>query len=128
MAGLMGVVVAVMSRRWEWGKSDCCAAACDVFAELHGIDPMARLRGAYASRAEAEAMIAGAGGLHALAERLAAEAKLARVDEPCPGDIGVGGQEVAVGRCLMIRIDRGWVAKTPSGFAVVPRAEAAWRA
>lgn len=127
-AGVMGVVAAVMSRRWEWGVSDCCAAACDVFAALHGVDPMARLRGAYASRAEAEAMIESAGGLHALAEGLAAEARLTRVDEPRPGDIGVGGREVAVGRCLMIRLDRGWAAKTPGGFAVVLRAEAAWRA
>lgn len=125
---VMSAVIAVMARRWEWGSADCCAAACDVFAAIHGIDPMARLRGAYATRDEAEAMIARHGGLEALAASLAAEAGL-RASEGRAGDIGVSEAGAASGgRCLMICTGRGWAAKSPTGFALLPRAARAWSA
>jgi len=124
----MDTIIAVMARRWEWGAADCCTAACDVFARLHGVDPMAPLRGLYGTKAEAEAMIAREGGLDALAVRLAALSGL-RLSEGRAGDIGVSGPGVASGgRCLMICTGRGWAAKSPAGFVIVPRAEMAWSA
>lgn len=122
----MDLVLEIMDRPWSWGESDCCAAACDVFAALHGIDPMAGLRGTYASRAEAEAMIAREGGLDALAARLAALSGLRR-SEGRAGDIGVSGPGAASGgRALLICVGRGWAGKSPRGFSVLPRAEVAW--
>src|SRR5690606_23486075 len=35
----------VMLRPFEWGPCDCCSAACNVFASLWGVDPMAPVRG-----------------------------------------------------------------------------------
>jgi len=126
MSSALAAVMAVMDRPWEWGAADCCTAACDVFARLHGVDPMAPLRGLYGTKAEAQAMIAREGGLDALAARLAAFSGL-RLSEGQAGDIGVSGPGVASGgRCLMICTGRGWAAKSPAGFVIVPRAERAW--
>jgi len=126
MSSALAAVMAVMDRPWEWGAADCCTAACDVFARLHGVDPMAPLRGLYGTKAEAQAMIAREGGLDALAARLAAFSGL-RLSEGQAGDIGVSGPGVASGgRCLMICVAPGWAAKTPRGFAILPRAERAW--
>lgn len=54
-----------------WGVSDCCACACDVFHALHGVDPMAPLRGAYRSERGAQVVIAKRGGWLAMAQDLA---------------------------------------------------------
>lgn len=125
----MEAVIAVMDRPWEWGRSDCCASACDVFERLHGIDPMRGLRGRYASRGEAEALIAARGGFAAMAASLASLAGL-RTGCGAPGEIGLSPEGAASGgRCLMIRTGPlGWAAKTARGFALVPEAELCWRA
>lgn len=117
----MAVVAEVMLRRWRWGEADCCTSACDVFQRLHGIDPMAPLRGAYSSRAEADALIQQNGGLEPLVALLTARAGLHE---------GVGGEgELGVGetRCLLIGVGHGWVAKTANGFCTMPRAVRSWR-
>lgn len=120
--------MAVMDRPWDWGTADCCASACDVFQRLHGIDPMAPLRGRYKTKVEAEAMMAAYGGLDVLAARLAV-ASMLRDSDGREGDIGVSGPRVASGgRCLMIHVGAGWAAKTSRGFAVLQRAERAWSA
>ena len=52
----MSEVERVMSRPFEWGRCDCCTAACDVFAALWGFDPMAPVRGYHGAREAAQLM------------------------------------------------------------------------
>ena len=122
----MALVSEIMGRPWKWGEADCCAAACDVFLRLHGIDPMEPLRGACASREEAERVIGAMGGMIAMVDRLTARAGLVRTDAPQPGDLGITAERPE-GRalCICIAPDR-WAAKTARGFAVVSMAEGAW--
>lgn len=61
---------------FAWGTHDCVAWAADAVLALTGRDPLAELRGTYATEAEAEAIIAGDGNLYRLVSRLWAEAGL----------------------------------------------------
>ncbi|MEH7827101.1 DUF6950 family protein [Gemmobacter denitrificans] len=115
----------IMAGPLVWGLSDCTAAACDVFADLHGIDPMAPLRGAYAGPGAARRIIRQAGGMLALGQALAARAGLVEC-HAVPGAIGIlpnARRHVAA-----ICIEPGkWAAKTADGFAVTDGALTAWR-
>ena len=127
MAGVVLAAVAeVMSRPWAWGEADCCTAACDVFHLLHGVDPMASLRGAYADRAGAVRMIRERGGFSAMAQGMADAAGLA-AGVGAPGEIGAGRSG---GRwSLVVCIAPGqWAGKTMSGFATLTDVRGMWRA
>lgn len=128
---VMEVVDRIMSVEWVWGTADCCASGCDVFAELHGIDPMARIRGAYASAGDAARLIKTWGGFPAMVEALADQSGLI-ISEGLPGEIGLsapydsGGPD---GRSLLICIEPGaWAGKTQFGYGVISTAERCWRA
>lgn len=124
MAGVMAVCLEVMDRPWRWGAADCCTAACDVFLRLHGVDPMAPLRGRYSSRVGALRMIALEGGWQAMAQGLADRAGLVASDGRA-GDIGL----IRVGDTLALGICTGavWAGKSERGLATVPEFERAWR-
>ena len=66
----------IMGRSWVWGEADCCTAACDVFQALHGVDPMASLRGVYRTKIGAQRAIVARGGWMAMAEALHADLRL----------------------------------------------------
>ena len=106
-----------------WGVSDCCTRACDVFAALHGVDPMAPLRGQYGSQAEALALIRARGGWRRMCNDLADVAGLVRGR----GDVGAlalvrwsGSIALAVG------VRGGWAAPDGSGSVIVPSAIERW--
>ena len=114
MACVMAVCLDVMDRPWRWGAADCCTAACDVFLRLHGVDPMAPLRGRYSSRVGALRMIALEGGWQAMAQGLADRAGLVASGGRA-GDIGLirVGDTLALGICTEV----GWVGKSEQGLA-----------
>lgn len=118
-------VVEVMAGPWVWGASDCCTAACDVFAALYGIDPMAPLRGRYASARGAALMIAGYGGWRAMCEALARDAGL-RAGTGGAGELGLvrhaGRWSLAIGWGAGL-----WAGRTDGGFATVTGAVQSWR-
>ena len=117
MARVLAAALEVMDRPWRWGGADCCTAACDVFAALHGIDPMLPLRGRYASRAGALRLIAAWGGWLAMGDGLAERAGLVRADHGQPGDIGIirdARGALALGICT----ERGWAGKNNSGLSL----------
>lgn len=92
-------VDAVMHGPWVWGSADCCTAACDVFRRLHGIDPMAPLRGCYATEAEAVALIRSYGGWRRMFAELRDLAGL-RPGVGAAGEIGLvreGQYSLAIG-------------------------------
>ena len=124
MARVMAVCLDVMDRPWCWGAADCCTAACDVFLRLHGIDPMAPLRGRYDSRVGALRAIALEGGWKKMAQGLADRAGLVASDGRA-GDIGLirVGDTLALGICT----EFGWVGKSEQGLASSEMVRA-WRA
>lgn len=128
---VMAEVDRVMSAHWDWGRADCCTAACDVFLALHGVDPMQPLRNQYASALGAARLIRSWGGFCGMAASLASISGL-RVGQGSPGDIGVspaGTGDGLEGRSLLICVEAGaWAGKTLTGFAIVPTAERCWHA
>lgn len=131
-AEVLRVVDLIMGQPLIWGASDCCTAACDVFLALHGVDPMAPLRGAYTTGSGAWRAIQSYGGHVAMTEALAAAAGLVPASDGEPGLIGLSHEGAAVGlggRALLICIQPGeWACKTGNGFGLVGSAERAWRA
>lgn len=112
----------IMSRPFAWGPCDCCSAACDVFAALWGLDPMARVRG-YQGAREAAQLMALHGGLPTLAETLADEAGL------IPGHASGGLAVAMIGPrpSLLICIQPGlWAGKSMRGLALVQAADRGW--
>lgn len=125
----MAAVDAAMLQPWKWGRADCCTGACDAFAALHGVDPMASLRGRYDSAMTAARVIADAGGFAALAAGLAAEAGLAAVTEDEPGAIGVVRSGPRMGQLGICVAPGAWAIKSRHGYAIAAHAErgAMWR-
>lgn len=110
-----------MHRPFEWGRSDCSTSACDVFAALWGVDPLAPWRGAYDSALSAARLIRRMGGHEALAIEMARRAGLR--DGEAIGAIGIAG------RTLVICVRPGvWAGKTETGLAVVRAVDRAWHA
>lgn len=119
---VLAAVDRIMSRPFEWGPSDCCSAACDVFAALWGFDPMAPLRD-YTGARGAALMLARGGGLRPLADRVLTDAGL--VPGHAPGGLGLalfGGRA-----SLLVCVKPGlWAGKSLRGFALVRAAEMGW--
>lgn len=128
MAGvILAHAVEIMARPWRWGEADCCTAACDVFARLHGVDPMAPLRGRYGDRQGAFRLIKGLGGWVPMATSLAASAGL-RAGRGEAGEIGVAALPDG-GHALVVCVAPGsWAGKTLCGLATVAQVERCWRA
>lgn len=128
---VMDTVDRIMSPRLRWGTLDCTMAAATVFSLLHGIDPLAELRGRYASPSAAARLIKKEGGMLAFGARLASRCGL-RDGIGLTGEIGVSPLGFCAGpweRAALICIKSGaWAAKTVDGFAILPRAERSWRA
>jgi len=121
------MVIALVDRIYAgpivWGVSDCCTRACDVFAALHGVDPMAPLRGRYSSAAEALHMIRSRGGWLRMCNDLADAAGLVRGR----GDVGALALVRWEGRCaLAVGVPGGWAAPCEGGSAIVSRAVERW--
>lgn len=126
----MAEIDRVMSARWEWGVADCCTSANDVFHALHGIDPMAEVRGKYDSAVSAARLIRSWGGFAAMADALARSSRLI-ISDGQTGDIGLsapgdaGGPD---GRAMLICIEPGaWAGKSELGYTILPNAERSWR-
>lgn len=120
---VLAEVERVMSKPFAWGACDCCSAACDVFARLWGVDPMASIRG-YQGAMAAHRVMVRHGGLPALALTLAGRADLS------PGH-AVGGLALSdfAGwrQSLLICIQPGlWAGKSSRGFALVKSAARGW--
>lgn len=118
---VLTAVEAVMGRPFEWGAADCCTAACDVFAALWGVDPMAEIRAQYTGLKGAAALIRENGGLPAMAESIAAQAGLS-------AGHAAGGLALSHdARSLLVCIEPGaWAGKTQTGFAILRQAGKGW--
>ena len=115
----LAAALAVMDRPWKWGTSDCSTAACEAFALVHGVDPMAGLRGTYTDATGAAAVVAERGGWEALCEALAASAGL-RAVAPLEAPAGALGLAVWAGRhSLVFCVGSSWAGKSLRGMALI---------
>ena len=101
-----------------WGGRDCALWACDWILAERGIDPAADLRGTYASGLACARLLRDAGGLPALAGRLAARAGIIETDSPEAGDVGV--IETKIGAYLAVSTGAAWAIKAADGIAFTP--------
>lgn len=115
----------VMCRPFAWGHCDCCSAACDIFAALWGVDPMAPVRG-YLGASGARRMMKSHGGLPALADDLADRSGLS--EGHAVGGIALS-HEISGNRSLLICIKPGfWAGKSLNGMAILRSAAKGWHA
>lgn len=123
-AAVMAAVERRMGGPWAWGLADCCSSATAVFADLHGIDLMAGLRGTYRGAGGAARLIRDEGGMMLIADRTAAFHGL-RPTAGRPGDIGLvlGGAGFSAAICIQHGV---WAAKTTDGFGIASMAVASW--
>ena len=109
----------IMGRCWTWGEADCCTAACDVFQALHGVDPMASLRGVYRTKIGAQRAIV------AMAEALAREAGLG-VGQGEAGDIALVRTESGLYALAVTLGEGACVAKSLNGGTILQGFERSW--
>lgn len=126
---VMAHVDRIMSARWQWGVSDCCVSAADVFNAVHGVDMASPYRGAYDSAIAAARLIRTWGGFRSMAQQMAYMSGLV----PCvamTGAIGVSAPGVsssAEGRSMLICVRPGiWAGKSLDGYVILNNAERAW--
>lgn len=113
---------------FAWGTHDCCTLAADMVQVMTGVDPIAAWRGSYQDEAGAEALLNEAGGLAALAERVAREAGLGQCHPGFAqrGDVAL----VEHGNALALGVVAGDAVAVagPEGTTFLPREtiRAAW--
>lgn len=121
---VMALVDDIYTRPFDWGVSDCCTRACDVFAALHGVDPMAPYRGQYRTTIGAVRLIKTAGGWIAMCDDLALRAGLVPgVTRPgaALGLVGMGDDHA-----LSIAVPDGWAAPVDCGVVIVQDVIRSW--
>lgn len=111
---------------FAWGAFDCCMFAADAVLAVTGHDPAADLRGAYATEAEARAVLARLGGVAGIAIRRAGPVVPTALAQP--GDVGLSLLE-ADRPSLAVFGGAGWHAAGVLGLATVPARAVvrAWR-
>lgn len=122
----------IFAAPFAWGQADCCTAPCDGFRALHGVDPMALLRGEYGSFAGAARALLRFGGFGAMAAACAEHAGL----RPGVGAVGeIGLVDVTAlpaaphfDAALALRMRDGWWIKMENGVLVADHATRCWRA
>lgn len=80
---------AAADRRFVYGDHDCCTFPGDWVRLCGHPDPVHEWRGLYSTEAEAQALIADAGGLAELWTRGMARTICQMTESPAEGDIGV---------------------------------------
>ncbi|MBA9071621.1 hypothetical protein FHR71_005407 [Methylobacterium sp. RAS18] len=101
-----------------WGERDCSLWPCEWIKAERGIDPAEHLRGTYSTALACGRILHEAGGLPALAARLAASAGLLTTDAPEAGDVGL--VEFLNAPLLAICAGGKWAIKTKDGLVIVP--------
>lgn len=103
---------------FAYGRSDCCTFACDVVREVTGVDPMADLRGRYATRPQAVATQFDAtdGGLVDTVQMLARQSGFAQTFFPWSGHL-VGIVATPVGPVMGLFDGTAWIVRSERGIA-----------
>lgn len=120
---------ACLAERWArpfaWGLQDCCLFAADCAYAVTGVDPAADERGTYDTPASAARLLAGLGGVPAIAASRFGppiDVRAAAV-----GDIGLHDAD---GRpTLVVCAGRTWIGPGPECLHILPpgAVTSAWR-
>lgn len=116
---------ACRERPFAWGAHDCCTFAMGAVRAVTGAELLPEWRGRYASRAQAQRLIADGGGLAALVEARIGER--VRVQLAQPGDVGLFRERR--GAALCVEGGGQWFAPGREGLRVIEPAAVrmAWR-
>lgn len=128
---MLGEYLAGAARqKWIWSGHDCCTFAADWCIAAGYPDPMAFIRGSYATEAEALAHLKRTGLLR-LASRGFRSIGLAVTTEPRPGDVAVIKRATVDGGNVACAIRSGdrWVTLLERGLLVDESGDVlrAWR-
>lgn len=137
-------------RLWQWGGTrvmfavngvptpfrgeDCTTYAASWVHEVSEVDPAEDLRGTYATADEANAIVAGAGGIVGLVGSRIDPLGWRRIEEPLDGDIGIveaiSGVDGLLKEVPAIRFGPLWSVMAPRGAMTKKLAwtGVAWRA
>ena len=118
-AAVLAVAEPILHQPFEWGRCDCTSAVCDIFAALHGVDPLAPWRGSYDSQRSAWRVIGSMAGAHGAFAEMARRAGL--VPGEAIGGLGLSGKSLAI--CVQPDM---WVGKSQSGMAVIRSVDEAY--
>ena len=118
MPDLAAYLARQAERPFVWGASDCGCLIADWVRLRRGVDPLARLRGAYSGALGNARLMAAEGGMLALVTRLLAEAGLPEAHAPQAGDVGLIDVP-ASGLTGAICLGDRWAMKTPNGVGFV---------
>jgi hypothetical protein len=115
---LTGFLQRSLGRPWAWGTDDCVMWAMSWVHEKTGVDPVARLRGSYASADECRDVIAREGGFMPALGYLMDTAGFERTQAPRDGDVGIvsapvdmGNRLPVCGAIMAIRCGEMWAAR-----------------
>jgi hypothetical protein len=116
----LSAAIKVMDREWKWGSADCCTAACEAFALLHGLDPMEAHRGTYDDERGAVALVARLGGWEALCASHADAAGL-RECPPLLAPLGaLGLARIGTRHSMTLKVGAAsWAGKGRRGFILI---------
>lgn len=122
MASVIELADVHMSGEIVWGSRDCVTGACDIFHDLHGVDPMREHRGCYSDKWGAYRWINHFGGWALMTDMVFGVAGLVEGDGS-RGEIGLtvtGCANLARGKSLAVSAgDIGWITRTQMGYAVI---------
>lgn len=122
---VIAIVDRIYHQPFEWGRSDCCTRACDVVAEVTGIDVMAPLRGRYNCARSATRLIGLYDGWEEGWAHLCRRAGFVR-GATAPGRALGSVPGAAVGHALAVAVPGGWAAPYEGGVVILPEVEWSW--
>jgi len=105
---------------FQWGSNDCATFAADALLHITGQDPLASLRGRWATEAQALQVLAGMGGLPAAARRVLGRPSRVPMAAPRGALVCARMQGQAV---LGVHLGRWWCAPGARGLEFRPAAE-----
>jgi len=126
---LQQLYASALTRPMVWGEDDCVLFAADVASCYLGYDPIVRMRGRWHDEWSAKRFRIRGGRSYEMAYRRLAPLYGLRqipVEEAVPGDVGLV-EDASRQRVAAARVEQGWVARGPVGFAVFKSAVLAWR-
>ena len=129
MAGIIELADQHLRGPISWSNNDCCAGACNIFRDIHGVDPMKPLRGRYKTMGQIRRILWSFGGWVPMTTWLAATSGLVEVlDGGRVGDIALSREGVGdmpgEGRMLLISAGgAGWIGKTSHGYAILRQSD-----
>lgn len=116
---LADYLAGIAKRRWKIGDLDCSTFMADWLIACGRPDPIADVRGRYATEKQMKRLVNGQGGFLAACGARLEVIGAREVDQPQPGDIVAVSAPYRVRRGKVQRRATGAIAVAPDRFAVI---------